>query len=54
MVIRPSQNADVHSMSCIYVQTWQDTYLKTEHLPVAVEIMDVETYGWLDTTLIDD
>jgi ribosomal protein S18 acetylase RimI-like enzyme len=29
-------------------------YLKTEHLPFAVEIMDVETYGWLDTTLIDD
>ena len=29
-------------------------YLKTEHLPFAVEIMDVETYGWLDTTLLDD
>ncbi len=170
MVIRPSQNADAHSMSCIYVQTWQDTYLgvipygylssmsisrhekaffnnlsskhiisfvaeeagrvigfitggyerngdeiysgeiytlyvmknfqrrglgtklvsalaikfnrlgiysmlvrvlklnpyrrfykkingthlKTEHMPFVVEIMDVETYGWLDTTLIDD
>ncbi len=30
------------------------TYLKTERLPFANEIMDVETYGWLDTTLIDD
>ena len=30
------------------------TYLKTEHVPFAVEIMDVEIYGWLDTTLIDD
>jgi GNAT superfamily N-acetyltransferase len=30
------------------------TYLKTEHLTFANEIMDVETYGWLDTTLIDD
>ena len=29
-------------------------YLKTEHLPFAVEIMDVEIYGWLDTTLVDD
>jgi len=29
-------------------------YLKTERLPFANEIMDVETYGWLDTTLIDD
>lgn len=29
-------------------------YLKTERLPFADEIMDVETYGWLDTTLIDD
>jgi len=29
------------------------TYLKTERLPFANEIMDVETYGWLDTTLID-
>jgi len=29
-------------------------YLKTEHLPFAVETLDVETYGWLDTTLIDD
>ena len=29
-------------------------YLKTEYLPFAVEIMDVETYGWLDTSLIDD
>ena len=30
------------------------TYLKTLQLPFAVEIMDVEIYGWLDTTLIDD
>ena len=29
------------------------TYLKTERLTFADEIMDVETYGWLDTTLID-
>ena len=27
------------------------TYLKTERLPFAGEIMDVETYGWLDATL---
>jgi ribosomal protein S18 acetylase RimI-like enzyme len=27
MVIRPTQIADAHSMSCIYVQTWRDTYL---------------------------
>jgi len=27
MLIRPTQNHDAHSMSCIYVQTWQDTYL---------------------------
>ena len=27
MVIRPSQKQDAHEMSCIYVQTWQDTYL---------------------------
>ena len=27
MMIRPSQKADAHSMSFIYVQTWQDTYL---------------------------
>jgi GNAT superfamily N-acetyltransferase len=30
------------------------TYLKTEHLPFAVEVMDLEIYGWLDTTLVDD
>jgi GNAT superfamily N-acetyltransferase len=30
------------------------TYLKTERLPFANEIMDVEIYSWLDTTLIDD
>ena len=27
MNIRRSQKSDCHSMSCIYVQTWQDTYL---------------------------
>ena len=27
MQIRPSQSTDAHSMSRIYVQTWQDTYL---------------------------
>ncbi len=27
------------------------TYLKTERLPFAGEIMDIETYGWLDATL---
>lgn len=27
MVIRPTQTADAHPMACIYVQTWQDTYL---------------------------
>jgi ribosomal protein S18 acetylase RimI-like enzyme len=30
------------------------TYLKTEHVPFAAELMDVEIYGWLDTTLTDD
>ena len=28
-------------------------YLQTERQPFAGEIMDVETYGWLDTTLIE-
>ena len=27
MHIRPAQISDAHSMACIYVQTWQDTYL---------------------------
>jgi hypothetical protein len=27
MKIRPSQKSDAHSISCIYVETWQDTYL---------------------------
>ena len=27
MLIRPSNISDAHSMACIYVQTWQDTYL---------------------------
>jgi ribosomal protein S18 acetylase RimI-like enzyme len=30
------------------------TYLETKRLPFADEIMDIETYGWLDTTLVDD
>jgi len=29
-------------------------YLKTGRLPFADEMMDVEIYGWLDTTLVDD
>jgi len=37
MVIRPSQKTDAHSMSRIYVQTWQDTYLS------------VVPYGYLST-----
>ena len=28
-------------------------YLKTGRLPFADEMMDVETYGWLDTSLVD-
>ena len=28
-------------------------YLQTEKQPIAGEIMEVETYGWLDTTLIE-
>lgn len=27
MKIRPSKKSDAHSISCIYVQTWRDTYL---------------------------
>ena len=27
MQIRPSQEADAHSISCVYIHTWQDTYL---------------------------
>jgi GNAT superfamily N-acetyltransferase len=27
MIIRPTQKTDAHAMSCIYVQTWHDTYL---------------------------
>ncbi|MGD9412318.1 MAG: GNAT family N-acetyltransferase [Desulfobacterales bacterium] len=27
MLIRPSQEADAHSISCIYIRTWRDTYL---------------------------
>jgi GNAT superfamily N-acetyltransferase len=30
------------------------TYLETKRQPFADEIMDIETYGWLDTTLVDD
>ena len=28
------------------------SYLKTERLPFAGEIMEVDTYGWLDTSLV--
>jgi hypothetical protein len=28
-------------------------YLQTERMPFAGEIMDMETYGWLDMSLID-
>ena len=27
MLIRHTQQSDAHSLACIYVQTWQDTYL---------------------------
>ena len=27
MLIRPSQRSDAHSISRVYVKTWQDTYL---------------------------
>jgi GNAT superfamily N-acetyltransferase len=27
MRIRPSKVTDAHSISCVYIQTWQDTYL---------------------------
>ena len=27
MQIRPSQETDAHSISCVYINTWQDTYL---------------------------
>ena len=37
MVIRPSQRTDAQSMSRIYVQTWQDTYLS------------IVPYGYLST-----
>lgn len=37
MVIRPSQRTDAYSISRIYVQTWQDTYLS------------VVPYGYLST-----
>jgi ribosomal protein S18 acetylase RimI-like enzyme len=36
-----------------FYQKINGTYLKTERLPFAGEVMDVETYGWLDTSLID-
>ena len=29
-------------------------YLKTERSPFRDETVDVEIYGWLDTTIIDD
>jgi len=36
-----------------FYQKINGTYLKTECLPFAGEVMDVEAYGWLDTSLID-
>jgi ribosomal protein S18 acetylase RimI-like enzyme len=36
-----------------FYQKINGTYLKTERLPFAGEVMDVEAYGWLDTSLID-
>jgi ribosomal protein S18 acetylase RimI-like enzyme len=36
-----------------FYQKINGTYLKTERLPFAGEVMDVEAYGWLDTGLID-
>jgi ribosomal protein S18 acetylase RimI-like enzyme len=35
-----------------FYQKINGTYIKAERLPFAGEIMDVEAYGWLDTTLI--
>lgn len=35
-----------------FYQKINGIYLKTEHLPFAGEVMQVETYGWLDTSLI--
>ena len=37
-------------MSRIYVQTWQDTYLKAVRMPFAGEEMEVEIYGWPDAS----
>ena len=36
-----------------FYQKINGTYLRTERLPFAGEVMDVEAYGWLDTSLID-
>jgi ribosomal protein S18 acetylase RimI-like enzyme len=35
-----------------FYQKINGTYLKTERLPFAGEVMEVEAYGWLDTSLI--
>ncbi len=35
-----------------FYQKINGTYLKTERLPFAGEVMDVEAYGWLDTNLV--
>jgi ribosomal protein S18 acetylase RimI-like enzyme len=36
-----------------FYQKINGTYLKTERLPFAGDVIDVEAYGWLDTSLID-
>jgi hypothetical protein len=36
-----------------FYQKINATYLKTERRPFAGEVMDVEIYGWLDTTLVN-
>jgi len=62
MVIRKTKKSDAHSILVRvlklnpyrrFYKKINGIYLKTERLPFADEIMDVETYGWLDTTLID-
>ena len=36
-----------------FYQQIHGTYLKTEHQPFAGDSLEVEVYGWLDTTLIN-
>lgn len=36
-----------------FYQKINGTYIKTERLPFAGDVIDVEAYGWLDTSLID-